>query len=501
MVIIGAGLGGLTSGVLLAKSGLKVILFEQSPRSGGLVTSFKKGPFFFETAHAIGGIGPGNPLGDLLAELGISDRVQWVPRKALFKFIYPDLEITCHRDLAHYQDELSVHFPHERQGLSALFQFMRKMWEEYRRLDYSPDLFQKLQYPWRSPGHFRLLHASFDQCVSRFVQTPRLREVLASAWPYQGLDGSRLNASHMIDMYMTFHTGGLWIARGGFTELVMALAERFQALGGELRLGCRVQRILVRDRRALGVETSQGEPTSAKQVISDADTWHTFLDLVGEEHLPGPWCEQLRRLSPDLDAWVLQLGVRYPISREYDCGHVGYYPEYGSSQRTVDQAGHGYLDAARSPMCFTVPSLADPGRAPEGAHVIETFSLHPRPHQVTPGRRGPSEAKTEEEREHHVIQNLERFFPGIGQRVEVKGRISAKFFEGLALTTQGTIYDLPLHYRSWSQGRQSPIRNLLQTGAKTAFGPGMNAAMLSGLHQADRILKGHLTSGKVMLPN
>ena len=62
VVIIGSGIGGLTCGTLLSKHGLKTLIVEQHSKSGGYVTSYKRGKFLFDVVHAIGGLRKGSHI-------------------------------------------------------------------------------------------------------------------------------------------------------------------------------------------------------------------------------------------------------------------------------------------------------------------------------------------------------------------------------------------------------------------------------------------------------
>ena len=87
VVVIGAGNGGLTSALTLAKNGLKVLLLEKHNIPGGCATSFIRGRFEFEVAlHQLSGMGtddrPG-PLRELLRELGVLDKLEFIQMKDL----------------------------------------------------------------------------------------------------------------------------------------------------------------------------------------------------------------------------------------------------------------------------------------------------------------------------------------------------------------------------------------------------------------------------------
>jgi prolycopene isomerase len=93
VVVIGAGNGGLTSALTLARNGVKVLLLEKHNIPGGCATSFIRGRFEFEVSlHQLSGVGseqkPG-PLRMLFGELGIVDKLELVEMKSLFRVVIP----------------------------------------------------------------------------------------------------------------------------------------------------------------------------------------------------------------------------------------------------------------------------------------------------------------------------------------------------------------------------------------------------------------------------
>nr|MQY69264.1 FAD-dependent oxidoreductase [Bacillota bacterium] len=95
VVIIGAGVGGLTCASLLAKAGLRVLVVEQSSRPGGYVGSFTRKGFTFDcAAHFVTGCHENGTIGKLLRELGIEKELEFIKVEAPVRFIFPDFEFS-----------------------------------------------------------------------------------------------------------------------------------------------------------------------------------------------------------------------------------------------------------------------------------------------------------------------------------------------------------------------------------------------------------------------
>src|SRR6478736_8971462 len=131
VVVIGAGLGGLTAGALLARSGRKVIVIERSNSVGGAASSYKSGDLFVEgSLHETSDPhDPRDPKHDVLTRAGVIDAVKWIPAGAFYQarggplerpFLMPDNFDTARR-------ALGERFPEVRAGIDQLLGEMQRI--------------------------------------------------------------------------------------------------------------------------------------------------------------------------------------------------------------------------------------------------------------------------------------------------------------------------------------------------------------------------------------
>jgi phytoene desaturase len=173
------------------------------------------------------------------------------------------------------------------------------MWEASERFLTGPTLWP----PRRSPGDPRdALRVkpwwTLRRLAAAHARDPRLRMVIERFATYAGADPRRAPAALAVAGYVE-HAFGAWHPRGGLYALVRAQVARLEALGGELRLGERVERIWTRDGRARGVVTTTGT-FEADAVVTDVDA-HAVARLLGRRP---------RRREHSLSGLALMLGLR-----------------------------------------------------------------------------------------------------------------------------------------------------------------------------------------------
>src|SRR5215218_7639116 len=147
VVVIGAGLGGLTAGAILARAGRKVLVIERSNSVGGAASSYKSGDLFIEGSlqETSDPHHPRDPKHHVLARAGVLDAVKWVPAGALYQarggpldqpFKMPD-----NFDAA--RQALTARFPEARAGIHQLLGEMERIASAMGTLAQGSEAFKK----------------------------------------------------------------------------------------------------------------------------------------------------------------------------------------------------------------------------------------------------------------------------------------------------------------------------------------------------------------------
>jgi phytoene dehydrogenase-like protein len=282
---------------------------------------------------------------------------------------------------------------------------------------------------------------------------------------------------------------GVWgYVQGGRGALSGALAESARSRGVEIKTGCGVESILLRDGQAVGVQLAGGERIEAKSVASCIDARHTFLQLVGAQHLPGGFVRAVERI--DYSSASLKINLAVSELPDFTCLpgnaepgpqhrgtiHIGATPEY--IERAYDDAKYG--EPSRRPVIeMTIPSAVDPTLAPPGHFVVSLFVQYA-PYRLTSGRWD----ERKEEFADRCVAEIARFAPNFPRSIVHRQVLSPVDLERTFGLTGGNIFQgaVSLHQLfnlrpvpGWSDYR-TPVNRLYLCGSAAHPGGGVMGA-------------------------
>jgi prolycopene isomerase len=282
VVIIGGGSAGLTCGLALARRGKRVVIFEQHTAPGGYVTSFTRKGFRFD--GGAGCFASGGIIFPILRALGLEDAIRPVPIGFTVLLGGERVSLASPETVI---DGLGRLYPGSRDDLSRYF---RRLAPLVQMMDISTRL---EPYTSGTAGILRLLAAmaarpailatllrerrkTSDDLLAETIRHPEIRHVVKSlGYPTMS---PMMTAGMWGAMFADY-----WYPLGGMRTISDAVAGAYQAAGGELRLGARVEAITCGPGgRATGVRLAGGEVAAGESVISAADITWTYSALEGE---------------------------------------------------------------------------------------------------------------------------------------------------------------------------------------------------------------------------
>ncbi len=364
-IVIGAGIGGLSAGALLARKGVQVTLLETQGYSGGCAGTFTMGGYRFDAGATLGcGFHEGAPMDVLGKELGLSWPIK--PEPVAWQYRHGDLSI----DLGRSRKEILERFPR-----SAPF------WKEQSML---ADLLWKLSYgglSWPLAGPVDLARLA-RKVVSEIPGTARLLKFAtrsALEWlAAHGLDtdgefvrfidaqllvsvqttsryANAVNAAIALDLPVS----GSYRVEGGIGRISELLAGSIEREGGAVLYGKKVIRIDSIRREVLGVETEDGDALAADLLIADL-TPDSLAILEGRTPEPA-----VEAMTPRWGAFTLYLGIDSALFGQAGLNHM----QITAAEGELGEGGSIFVSSSPED---------DKSRAPEGLRAV-TISTHTRP--------------------------------------------------------------------------------------------------------------------------
>jgi all-trans-retinol 13,14-reductase len=358
-VVIGSGMGGLTTAALLARlHGWKVIVLERHWRAGGFTHAFSRpGGYRWDVGvHYVGEVEKPGMFADLLRVVtdgGLAWRRMADPFERL---VFPGFEVALRG--GRFREDLAGAFPSEG---ATVDRFLRDVG---RATSYLGVLGMRGRARRR-----RLALGTTGAWLDAHVRDPRLRAVLGARWGDYGLPPSR--SAFLAHATITSHyLGGGSYPVGGAGRIAEAAAGVVASAGGAVRVRAEVERILVERGRAVGVRLASGETLRARLVVSDAGARNTYLKLLPPE-VPLPFRGELAATPPGMACVTLYLG----LSRSPEA--LGVRGENFWIHDTLDQdalwARRGGVPAGEVPQVYlSFPSMKDPAARAHTAEVITT---------------------------------------------------------------------------------------------------------------------------------
>jgi len=510
VVIIGAGLGGLSAAGYLAKAGKKVLVLEHHTVPGGYAHEFRRGKYRFEVAlHALDGAAPGGWSYPILKDLEVFDQVHFHRIDPFYTVQFPKQKIVAYADLMMYESEMVKHFPHERDGIHTMIADMVETYWQVRRFDAEGQLgvrppLEKM--PALYPKMLNAMSISLDEYMSQFIQDRELKTAFTTLWGYYGLPPEKLNAAIFIFPWVSYHLMGAYYPEGGSMAISRALEATLKKYGGEIRYKQTVNKIEIKDGRAVAVVTEKGLRVEADVIISNANSPDTLLKFVGREHLPSDYVRGIEEAKPSISNFVLYLGLDRDLQAEGFTDHEMFVVDGYDSNASYQAAMNG--DFARTGLSITNYSIADRGSAPEGGTVLNIFSLADWNSDNQWGTGGNLENYSDNPQYNELkkaateilLDRTEKLIPGLRKsikHIEVGTPITNwRYSRNIGGAIYGTDQTVDNSYGARLNAK-TPIKNLFLTGAWT-FGGGMSAAMLSG-RDTCRMVLGHLNGTEVVL--
>jgi phytoene dehydrogenase-like protein len=284
---------------------------------------------------------------------------------------------------------------------------------------------------------------------------------------------------------------GFPVPEGGAGQLTAALTRRLEAHGGRLETGTRVERVLIRDGRAIGVRTHAGDEVSAdRAVLADVGAPTLFHDLVGDEHLPAAFVDDLSRFQYDNSTikvdWSLDAPIPWTAEGARRAGTLHITDGMDALTRGASQLTQGLIPD-RPFLVMGQYSTVDETRQPPGKETAWAYTHVPRRTRGDAGGelRGSWDERETETFVARVEAEIERRAPGFGESIRARHVFTPQRLEaansnlvgGAINSGTAQIHQQVIFRPTPGLARpQTPVRGLLLAGASAHPGGGVHGA-------------------------
>jgi len=235
ITIIGAGLGGLTSGALLAKDGHKVTLLEQHNIVGGCATTFKrKGGFICEVGlHEMDGVYTNSQIKKIFDKLDVYNNIEFVKPNEFFSVVTKNGTFVMPDDFQEAQSRLTKKFPHEHKGIKEYFKLISTISKELETLQ-SASWYHYLLFPLLFSNILRYKNKTVTEVLDKIIKNDELKLIINTNVQYYNDTPDTLSfLLHSVAQY-SYYSGGGWFIKGGSQKLSDYLAKVITDNGGEI---------------------------------------------------------------------------------------------------------------------------------------------------------------------------------------------------------------------------------------------------------------------------
>ncbi|MEN9606071.1 MAG: hypothetical protein RJB29_945, partial [Actinomycetota bacterium] len=359
VVIVGAGLAGLSAALRLAGAGRKVTVVERESVPGGRNGLLNKGGFAFDTGPSV--LTMPDLIADALACVGedIKDWLDLVPLKPLYRAFYDDgSQLDVHADTNQMKEEIAKSISNEEAaGYGRYVEFVTKLYK-YEMNDF---IDRNIDSPFNllTPNLARLIAlGGFRRLapkVNQFLKDPRTQKVYSFQAMYAGVSPQQALAIYAVIAYMD-SVNGVFFPKGGMHAVPRALAGAAQKHGVTFKYNTTVTSVEKQNGRATAVITENGERITCDVVVLNPDLPVAWRDLLGKQPL------SVKRLKYSPSCATLLIGS----NKSYN--HLAHHNiHFGKSWDGVfDELIKKKTLMSDPSILVTVPSKDDPSLAPAG---------------------------------------------------------------------------------------------------------------------------------------
>ncbi|MFH7014195.1 phytoene desaturase family protein [Flavobacterium sp. FlaQc-52] len=498
-IIIGSGVGGLATGICLARAGQKVLILEQHYVPGGWSHSFTlNGQRFSPGVHYVGLLEEGASTNELYRGLGIANDLVFfrMNKKAYEHCLIGDKTFNLPAGIDNLKETLSSHFPSEEKNINEYLSLVEKVSTELQLIPKLQGWWQKITVPFRTKHFGKFALFPLKKVVGWHVKDPMLKAVLNIQCGDHGLPPNRACFPVHCSVMSHYFDGGYY-PMGGGGGIVKAMTNGIKRHGGEIRVQQNVHKIIIEDKKAVGIELENGEKLWAKNIISNADPSITYLNLIDKEHLSNSLLKKLDKTKYSVTSLILFLTLDIDVTQfKIDSGNIWMMKDENDDANFEDLMNNDIAEGDSFPAVFiSCTTLKDPASFNGRYHNFEIVTYvnyeHLEDFNGLEDYHNEAYKIFKEKVTNKLMNNVEKIIPNAKQHIIQAELGTPKTNEFYINSTKGNVYGTEKTLNQvgpFSYKNKTEIANLFLCGACT-LSHGVSGATYSGIAAAALILE------------
>lgn len=463
VIVIGAGVSGLTCAAAMAKKGFKVMLCEKHNMVGGYCTSFYRKDYMFDSAdHFINGCHPGEILGEIFDQLGIFNEVEFYKAPISETLVFRDMTYKVPNDFLEFKEKLINDFHQEMDNINQLFNIL----EILNGRDITNPIFIKYYM------------MPYSKLLEEFIKDNRLYNILIGGYTYIG----NINCPSIFIAYLLRNSK--YYPIGGMQVFSDAMAKVITKYGGEVMLKSKVSSILIHEQKAYGVLIENGDTYTSSIVVSSIDARKTYLEMIDQEKLPLRYINGIKKMEPSLSSFIGYFGVQGNLMElGLDTSLICIYDDIDKNKRMTQDLGYKPGEEIER-LCMFTPSLKHNNAfSPKYQSIIANCFV---PSQVQGGWKQNKNLMLEK-----IKSRIQSYIPEFNNIVDLSDSASPETLERYTGNSFGSSYGFDRtvdQTRAYMKIYSPPVKNLYHIGHWSGgFYSGLSGSIVSGGNIANRI--------------
>lgn len=497
VIVIGSGMGGMTTAAALSRFDHKVLLLEQAQTIGGLTHAFTRNGFSWDVGlHYCGSFGPDQFAGRILDWLS-GGTIDFHSVGTVYDTLhFPDgFEISVGRPAEAYKMELKDRFPDNAAEIDTYFEALLAAEEAGQMVGAEramPDLFRSAYHWWNRRKIERWCGRTTSEVIDKLITEPQLAAILSAQWGTYG--GKPKEASFAVHaVVMGHYLEGAAYPVGGAAAIAKGLVPVIEASGGKAMAGTAASELMIEDGKAVGVLTSTGQKFRSGSIVSAIGAGETVKHLLPDDLRQGDWAKEISTFKPSVCHFEVYIGFEGDITK-YGATRANQW--FYESWDTNDRIWSGAADDPIQMMFVSFPSLKDPDHDPGTAkrHTCDMMVLADWSAVAEFSDGGAAERPLEwsalkERTEAQMLAFFTRKFPALAPLItyhELGTPLATAAFTG---HNEGGFYGIettPRRMLSEAFNARTPIPGLFLSG-QDVMSPGIAGALAGGMFGAAAI--------------